>query len=209
MTIRWPSRIAAFTFWALAALSATFWILKTTGLSEAPVKAGAIAVEAPVADLRDLNRALGPALTTGATAAFSATQAPGAGLDARMRLLGVVAGRQSGGGVALIAIDGQPPRPYRVGSPIDDRFKLASVASRSATLTPTQADGPAFTLELPTAQAPAARFGDAGASRPPALSQATPAAPRDAKPESPPSAALPANAPGAPPAPEAEEPGKN
>lgn len=61
-------------------------------------------------------------------------------------LQGVVANRAARG-VALIAVNGKPARPYRVGSRIEDRYVLQSVAARSAVVA--RADnGPALTLEL-------------------------------------------------------------
>ena len=118
-----------------------------------------------------------------------------------MRLLGVVAGRKSGG-VALISIEGELPRPYRVGSLIDDSYKLTRVAARSATLSPTQTDGRPFTLELPLASAVP------GMPRPPAI------AGRELQPpgQTPVTRAIagrpPAPAPAPPPVGEAEDPPK-
>lgn len=192
MTLRWPSRLAAFSFWALAALSAAYWLLKVIGVSEAPVMAGAIGAEAPAVGMQGLARALGPDPVAGTALAISATpqaQDP----RARMRLLGVVAGRRSGG-VALISIEGQPPRPYRVGSPVDANHTLTRVATRSATLSPAQPNGQAFTLELPTAVAtePPARpaaVDKPAAGRLPGLAQGNPGRPLAV-----PGAATPANA---------------
>lgn len=66
----------------------------------------------------------------------------------RFALSGVVAD-PSKQGAALIAIDGKPPRPFRVGSKVGDNYVLQSVGLRSATLG-AQVDGPAaFTLQLP------------------------------------------------------------
>lgn len=156
MILRWPSRIAAFALWSLAALSATAWALKIAGLSEAPVTAAAIARDAPAVDVRDLARALGPEAPQAAPVLAAAAQAPQAqDPAARLRLLGVVAGRRSAG-VALISVDGQLPRPYRVGSVIDTGYRLTRVAPRSATLAPPLADGQAITLELPPTDAAAA-----------------------------------------------------
>ncbi len=154
MTLRWPSRIAAFALWALAALSAVYWLLKVLGVSEAPVTAGAISAEAPAANVQHLALALGPDPAAGIAAAAPGAPPPQQAQDprARMRLLGVVAGRRSGG-VALISIEGQPPRAYRVGSPVDAGHTLTRVATRSATLSPAQPGGQAFTLELPAAVA--------------------------------------------------------
>ncbi len=203
MTNRWPSRIAAFTLWALAAISATFWLLKVTGVSEGSIKAGAISAETPSVNAQDLARALGPAVTPGAANADVPAQASDA--SARLRLLGVVAGRSSGG-IALIAIEGQAPRPYRVGSQIDASHTLTQVATRTATLSPLQPDGKSFTLELPTptGAAPPLPFGGAGARRPSGLAPSMPAAAMLTKPSVAPVVAPPANAPAITPAPDAE-----
>ena len=66
--------------------------------------------------------------------------------SSRFALAGVVAGRH--GGAALIAVDGKPPRPFRVGSRVDEGLILQSVSARRASLAP-QADAPAvLTLEM-------------------------------------------------------------
>ncbi len=65
----------------------------------------------------------------------------------RFALVGVVANRASSG-VALIAVDGKAARPYRVGSQIEETFKLRSVAARSAIVEESASAGTAFTLEL-------------------------------------------------------------
>jgi general secretion pathway protein C len=59
----------------------------------------------------------------------------------------VVANR-SQKGAALIAVDGKPPKPYRVGAPVDEGIVLQSVESRRAVLA--GPDGaPVLTLDLP------------------------------------------------------------
>lgn len=149
MTLRWPSRIAAFSLWTLAAGSATFWFLKTSGVAEAPITAGVISAEMPAVDLRNLTLALGPGPSTNDIPTAGAPQVLAADPAARLRLLGVVAASRTSGGVALISIEGQIPRPYRVGHPIDANYRLTAVAARSATLSSMQADGRPITLELP------------------------------------------------------------
>jgi general secretion pathway protein C len=160
------------------------WLLKVIGVSEAPVLAGAIGAETPAVDLRNLARALSPGTPGGTSAAATGVPQPLAqDPRGRMRLLGVVADRRSGG-VALISIDGQWPRPYRVGSQVDASHALTSVATRSATLSPTQPNGPAFTLELPSSapeppQRPVA-FGGSAANRPPVRAPTVPVPPAQA-----------------------------
>lgn len=69
----------------------------------------------------------------------------------RYQLLGVVAGA-SGQGSALIAIDGQPPKPYRVGQVVSEGIFLQSLGSREARLG-AGLDGPSqINLSLPVSE---------------------------------------------------------
>jgi general secretion pathway protein C len=63
-------------------------------------------------------------------------------------LVGVVATRAHGG-AALISIDGKPPKPFRVGAPVDEGLVLQSVDARGAILAASAEAPPAVTLELP------------------------------------------------------------
>jgi len=141
LTAAFPPRAAAFGLWLLAAASAAYWGLR---LTSAPA-AAPVAVAAPVAAPAD-PVAVGRLLGAGAMAAApSGVAAPPA--SSRFALVGVVAGA-SQRGAALIAVDGKPAKPFRVGARVDEGLVLQSVAPRRATLGP--ADGPAaFTLELP------------------------------------------------------------
>ena len=53
-------------------------------------------------------------------------------------------------GVALIAVDGKPPRPFRVGATVADGYVLQSLEARAAALGASAGSAPAFTLQLPT-----------------------------------------------------------
>ena len=68
----------------------------------------------------------------------------------RYALTGVAAASATGQrGVALIAMDGKPARPYRVGAILEDGVLLQSVEARRATLSATL-EGPALAvLDLP------------------------------------------------------------
>lgn len=137
----WTVRGATFALWALAAGSVVFWGLKLGGGSRAvnapPLPARPVAAADPVAIARVLGGAPSAAVT-----------APVAPVASRFQLLGVAAGARSGQGAAIIAVDGKPGRPYRVGSVVDEGLVLQSVQGRQATLGP--ANGPAaVTLELP------------------------------------------------------------
>ncbi len=54
-------------------------------------------------------------------------------MSSRFMLLGVLA-ENSGAGAALIAVDGKPAKPFRVGSEVITGYTLESVKSRVATL---------------------------------------------------------------------------
>lgn len=144
----WTVRGATFALWALAAASAAYWGLRlgtaAPGPRIAPVPARQVAAVDPEALARMLGSA--PAAPGMAPAAPS--------LASRFQLLGVAAGAQSGGGAAVIAVDGKPGRPYRVGAPVEEGLVLLSVHGRQALLGP--AGGPPqLTLELPPLPQPA------------------------------------------------------
>lgn len=134
------SRSVTFAVWALVGASAVYWLLKfgaaPAGDSVAPVAAPSAAPADPLAVARLLGAPDSAALA-----------APVASLASRFVLVGVVA-TDSRRGAALIALDGKPAKPYRVGSTVDDGLVLQSVAPRRAVLG-SSLDGPAaFTLEL-------------------------------------------------------------
>jgi general secretion pathway protein C len=156
------TRLLAFLVWAAVAASAVYWGLKL-GVRGTPTPAHA-ALAAPVAIAGgDLSRLLG----VDAPVAEEAVAEPVA--DDRFHLIGVVAPRsaQAGAeGLALISVDGNPPRAYRVGATVDGEQVLQAVQARGATLGPRGAaatvalelppPAPASTGTLPAAAAPAA-----------------------------------------------------
>jgi general secretion pathway protein C len=119
--------------WALLAASVAYWGLRLfTRPLQVPAQAAAVAEGAP--PVADLSRLLG---RTGQPAVAEAVAEPPP--DARFRLLGVVAPKsglaaQQQEGVALIAIDGAPPRAVRVGAAVEGDFRLLSVDARTASL---------------------------------------------------------------------------
>ena len=132
-----------FALGALAAGSAVFWALKLgTGESRLdipPAPGRAVAAVDPAA----LARLLGaqPEAVAAPLAAPS--------LASRFRLVGVAAGASSGGGAAVISVDGKPARPYRVGAVIEEGLVLQSVRARQAVLGAPGNPQPLLTLELP------------------------------------------------------------
>jgi general secretion pathway protein C len=143
MRSRWSLAAATFVVWALVAASLVYWVFKMVGnpaSSSVPQPARTAAAPDPAA----LARLLGASPTLAAAA-------PVASLSSRFVLMGVVAST-SHHGAALIAVDGRPARPFRVGTSVDPELVLQSVDHRRATLG-ASAGGPAvLTLELPAAR---------------------------------------------------------
>jgi general secretion pathway protein C len=137
----WVVRLVTFVLAALVAWCATYWVLRTThsAPSVAPVAAGAAAsgVETQLV-----------ALALGGGRAVTPTAVVEPPLSSRFVLTGVLAD-PSQGGAAVIAVDGKPAKPFRVGQAVDGKLLLLSVVGRRALLG-SQADGPAeLTLDLP------------------------------------------------------------
>ena len=70
--------------------------------------------------------------------------------SSRFQLWGVVAGA-SGQGSALIAVDGQPPRAFRVGQTVTEGVVLQGLGPKQAQLGATVQGAPLFSLNLPGA----------------------------------------------------------
>lgn len=134
---------AAGLLWLAAGLGTGYWFLHIQGQGAwTPVQG--LAPSVPQADSEAVARALGAQVAAVQTAAAPAPAA-------RLQLLGVVVqGRQQG--AALIAVDGQPPRPWRVGAEVADGLFLQSIDRQSARLGETRS-GP-VTMELPVPPLP-------------------------------------------------------
>ena len=141
---KWGVRLGTLAFWVAAGASVAYWGLR---LSNRPVAQAvpAVASMAAVPDAQAVARVLG-AVPAGAVAAVAA---PVASLASRFALIGVLSGRQSGGGAALIAVDGKPPKTFRVGTLVDSGMVLQSLGPRQAQLG-ADVGGPAMlTLDMP------------------------------------------------------------
>lgn len=137
---KWGLRGLTLVVWALAAASTAYWGLRL--LARPPAFASApLAVSVPVPP--------DPAVFARLLGATAAQAPPQASLASRFALSGVVAGAP-GGGAALIAVDGKPARPFRVGGMIEEGLVLQSASARQATLGQSR-DGPALvTLDMPS-----------------------------------------------------------
>ncbi len=147
------ARISAFVIWSLVAATAVFWLLRlTTSAPQAPAYASAVGKSTVVRG--DLNRLFG-APPTLVAAAEAVADAP-----SRYKLVGVMAPRSkdaqsvAGSGLALIAVDGKPPKAFTVGAPLDSGLVLQSVGLRTASIGPAQG-ARSMLLELPALAPPA------------------------------------------------------
>ncbi|MEX8519544.1 MAG: type II secretion system protein N [Leptothrix sp. (in: b-proteobacteria)] len=134
--------------WAICAAAAVFWGLRLF-VSASPVPAQALAVATDQALRGDPSRLFG-------SVAASAGPAAAPALASRFRLIGVVAAAASDSafGLALIAIDGKPPRAYHVGASLEDNLVLQSVQRRAVQIGPA-GGASVLALELPALPMPA------------------------------------------------------
>jgi general secretion pathway protein C len=143
------ARLSAFFVWAVLAATAVFWALRLGNVS--PVApAHTVPVSGVSLPRGDLTRLFGaePAPAAAAEAAVP-------DLSSRFRLIGVVAPRAAGGpGIALISVDGKPPRAFRAGAVIDGDLVLQAIEPRGVALGPRGA-GSQARLELPPLPPPA------------------------------------------------------
>jgi len=143
------SRFAAFVIWALVAGTCVFWGIRFF------VRAAPAPMQVATADIGSLTRGDLSRLLGSDPVAQAPVQPPGMAqqLVGRLRLTGVAAPRQQGGpGLAVISVDGNPPRVYRVGALIDSNLMLHGVSMRTATVAMAQSGSdPAseVVLEMP------------------------------------------------------------
>ena len=125
--------------WGAVAFSAVTWGLRWSATGAAPSNATAAAQTLPEVDATAAARSLGAAPVQ---AAATPT------LASRFQLQGVMAGGPNAG-AALIAVDGKPAKPYRVGAVVADGMVLQSVEGRRISVGASM-DGPqTLVLELP------------------------------------------------------------
>ena len=148
------SRSVAFAIWALVAGTGVFWGMRLFVQPEqAPLQ---VTITGQGALARgDVSRLLGSN-----PVAQAVGEAPLARPDfgGRLRLAGVAAPKHHGGpGLAIISVDGNPPRVYRVGAVIDTDLVLQDVSWRTATIVMAHSgayNGPEVVLEMPALAAP-------------------------------------------------------
>lgn len=128
---RWGVRLSSLLVWLLVAGTLAFWLQGSRGAG-----GGVSALVADTvlhADEQALARLLGYADEPPPSAdTTAATTTPDSG-SSRFVLQGAVAS-QFGAGIAVIAVDGQPGRPFRIGQEVVEGWTLAAVGRRSARL---------------------------------------------------------------------------
>lgn len=141
----WMPRLAAFVLALLLAGSVVFWLLRW------PVHEAGTALptpanteDQPIANVAQVAHLLGAG-----QAPVPVSAAPDAA--GRFRLTGIIASAQ-GQGVALVSIDGKPPKPYSVGSQLEDGLMLQSVEKRRVALAVDAKAPVQLQLELPPRQ---------------------------------------------------------
>jgi len=138
----WIPRLSAFVLGLLLALSVGYWVLHWPSREVGrELPAPSASNDAVLAKADDVARFLG---------AVAAPMGNAVAVDAasRIRLTGIIASPR-GQGIALLSIDGKPPKPYRVGSTLEEGLVLQSVEARRVALS-SDAKGPVrMRLELP------------------------------------------------------------
>lgn len=140
-TNTWTLRLFTFLVWAAVGLCAAYWAFKF--ITTKPVEAtAAIATPAVVVDIKAVAKLLGA--TDGIAAKSTNTLA-----SVKLTLFGL-ATSPSGHGIALIATEDKPAKPYRVGAKVTDDLVLKSISKVDATLAASSTAPDGQKLELPS-----------------------------------------------------------
>lgn len=136
----WSLRLITLAVWLLAVLCGAYWVLKFASVKPVSANSAAIA-PAVVVDSSAVAKLLG--------ATNSIAGQPGMTPASSNYALFGLAVTGSGTGVALIATDGKPAKPYRVGSKVADNWVLKSVSRTEAILATAMNAPDGMKLELP------------------------------------------------------------
>lgn len=118
--------------WLLAGLSASYWGLRAWGDAEL-VKVPAPAAEPATVDQEAVARGLG-------AVSVVASQTEGEPIEASRHVLRGVVRDRAGRGVALIASDGKPAKPYRIGDELPGGLRLRELTPREVLLGPVEGE---------------------------------------------------------------------
>ncbi len=136
----WTLRLFTLMIWLAVGLCAAYWVFKF--VTTKPVEAtAAVLAPAVVVDSKAVAKLLGATDNVAAKPASVVT-------STKFVLFGL-AGTARGQGVALIALDGKPAKPYRVGSLVADDLVLKSISKTGVILATSTSAADGVTLELP------------------------------------------------------------
>jgi general secretion pathway protein C len=139
-SISWTLRLFTLLVWLLVVLCAAYWAFKF--ITTKPVEATpALAAPVVVVDSKAVGKLLGATDNV-------AVKAINTLASTKFVLFGL-ANSATGHGVALIALDGKPAKPYRVGSLVADDLVLKSISKTGVTLATSLQAPDGVTLELP------------------------------------------------------------
>ena len=143
----WRVRLVTLGVAALAAASVVFWGLNISAPTPVQVNTAALATaEAEAVDWAALARALG---------AIKNSETPAApALTAQRWVLTGVARAGTAEGMALIAAEGQPAKPYRLKSRLEEGLYLVALEPRLAHLGPSPQGPVSISLTLPKLREP-------------------------------------------------------
>lgn len=146
----WGPRLVTLTLWALAAASATFWLLKWSAQAGPTREATAHGATIEPKGLEPaVNELLGASGAINPSDSITGQSNPSPALQ----LAGVIRVGEKGQGSALLQPQGKPAKPYRVGDQVTEGLVLQAVTGRSAQLGAKLGGSPSLTLELPKAPA--------------------------------------------------------
>jgi general secretion pathway protein C len=138
--ISWTLRLFTLLVWLLVGLCAAYWAFKF--VTTKPVEA-TVALAAPTVAVD--SKAVGKLLGATDNVAAKAVTTPA---STKFVLFGL-ANSAGGQGYALIALDGKPAKPYRVGSLVADDLLLKSISKTGVMLATSLKAPDGVTLELP------------------------------------------------------------
>ena len=137
-----PNALTALV-WCAAAAGLIFWVLKF------PAGTGPLILATTSPKGSSVSAQDAASHTARAWGAQSAVPEVSMALSSRFQLLGVIA-NASGQGSALISVDGQAPKAYRVGQTLTDGVTLINLSARQANLGPASGGSAVFSLTMPS-----------------------------------------------------------
>lgn len=139
----WLVRLVTFAIWMFVLLCVVYWGFKFTKFKPiSAIPAGIVPVK--VVETQAVAQLLGSSGCIGNKPISTA-------INANFVLHGI-ANTNSGGGIALIAVDGKPAKPHGVGSQITELWKLKSLSRTGVTLVSSKSSAEEMSLTLQARQ---------------------------------------------------------